>query len=111
MAAMNRVLRVVCRPAIADGFALAGVRALAAADALEAARVIDALLETPEVGVVLVDQALHDELPEERRRALEARALPVVVPFPGPRREEGPPPESELLELLRRAIGYRVRLR
>ena len=108
---MSPVLRVVCRPAIADGFALAGVRALAAADALEAARVIDVLLEAPEVGVVLVDQALHDGMPEERRRALEDRALPVVVPFPGPRREEGPPPESELLDLLRRAIGYRVRLR
>ena len=72
---------------------------------------IDALLEGPEVGVVLVEQVLHDGMPEERRRALEDRALPVVVAFPGPRREEGPPAESELLELLRRAIGYRVRLR
>ena len=37
--------------------------------------------------------------------------MPVVVPFPGPDRSARPSAETDLVELLRRAIGYRVRLR
>jgi hypothetical protein len=35
----------------------------------------------------------------------------VVIPFPTPAREDRPSAESQLAELLQRAIGYRVRLR
>jgi hypothetical protein len=34
-----------------------------------------------------------------------------VVPFPGPAWEKLAPAEERVIELLRRAIGYRVRLR
>jgi len=33
------------------------------------------------------------------------------MPFPGPGLPTGVPPEQELLEILRGAIGYRMRLR
>jgi vacuolar-type H+-ATPase subunit F/Vma7 len=104
-------LRVVCRPSSCDGFALAGVRALGAADGREAAATLRGLLEQPAVGVVFVEEALYRALPETLREALERRALPVVVPFPGPRTGARPSAESELVEMLREAIGYRVRLR
>lgn len=108
---MNRGVRVVCRPSLRDGFGLAGLAALSAADGGQAATLLARLADDPEVGVVLVEEALFDALPEATREALERRALPVVIPFPGPRREEAPAPEARLVELLRRAIGYRVRLR
>ncbi len=109
---MMHTLRIVCRPSLCDGFALAGVRALPAADAVEAAAVLRALAEQLEPGIVFVEESLHRGLPESLRDALERRPLPVVIPFPGPRSDAGPPSvEGELVEMLRGAIGHRVRLR
>jgi vacuolar-type H+-ATPase subunit F/Vma7 len=61
--------------------------------------------------VIFVEESLHRALPEKLRAALERRVLPMVVPFPGPRTEPGPSVEEELVEMLRSAIGHRVRLR
>lgn len=108
---MTHTLRVVCRPASLEGFALAGVRAVPAGDPQEAALAVERLVSDPGLGVLLVEDALYRALPEDLRRRLERRALPVVVPFPGARVEERPSAEAELVELLRSAIGYRVRLR
>jgi len=108
---MTGAVRVVCRPALQDGFALAGVRTLAAGDPAEAAALLGALVEQPAIGVLFVEQELYERLPEALREKLERRPLPVVVPFPGPPREARPSAESGLVELLQRAIGYRVRLR
>ena len=109
---MTHTVRVVCRPAVRDGFALAGLRTLLAEDAREAAAVLDDLVEQAGTGVVLVEESLYRALPEEFQHSLEHRAIPVVVPFPGPRGDaERPSAEAELVELLRSAIGYRVRLR
>lgn len=108
---MSHRLRVVCRPALSDGFALAGVACVPAADALEAAAVVARLAREGSIGVLLVEDALYRALPEALRDDLERRPLPVVVPFPGPVREGRPSAEEELVELLRGAIGYRVRLR
>lgn len=108
---MTHALRVVCRPAVRDGFGLAGVRCVPAADAREAEAAIGRLVEEGSIGVLLVEDVLYRGLREELREGLERRPLPVVVPFPGPAREDQPSAEAELVELLRRAIGYRVRLR
>ena len=46
------------------------------------------------------------------RRSLAREGLPILMPFPGPALDgTGPAPEAELLEILRRSIGYRLRLR
>lgn len=108
---MTHTIRVVCRPATRDGFALAGVQSLSAVDGTEAAAVLGRLIERPEPGVVLVEEILYRALPRELHDAIERRALPVVVPFPGPRTGARPSVETELVELLREAIGYRVHLR
>jgi vacuolar-type H+-ATPase subunit F/Vma7 len=109
---MTHSVRVVCRPAVRDGFALAGVRSVPAVDASEAAAVLAGLVEQSDTGVVLVEESLYRALPEELRDSLEHRTVPVVVPFPGPRAAgERPSAEADLVELLRSAIGYRVRLR
>jgi vacuolar-type H+-ATPase subunit F/Vma7 len=108
---MTHTLRVVCRPSVCDGFALAGVHALGATDATEAAAVLRELAAQPEPGVIFVEEALYRGLPETLRTTLERRAVPVVVPFPGPRGEARPSIENELVEMLRTAIGHRVRLR
>jgi len=105
-------VRVLCRPVVAAGFGLAGIRVLETGTAEEGVACLRDLLAQPDVGVVLVEEGLHDRLPEDVRRRLERNPLPMVVPFPGPVWEERPEAaESYIVELLRRVIGYRVRLR
>jgi vacuolar-type H+-ATPase subunit F/Vma7 len=108
---MSHTLRVVCPPAIAEGFSLAGIHAVTASDPVEAAAVLTGLLERPEVGVLFVEENLYSRLSDSMRENLERIPLPVVVPFPGPRRGERPSAEDALVETLRLAIGYRLRLR
>jgi vacuolar-type H+-ATPase subunit F/Vma7 len=108
---VSHTVRVVCRAGIADGFGLAGVKTLVASSGAEAAAWLARLRQEPEVGVVLLEEALLAGLPERSLRDLERELLPILVTFPGPRREEVPPSgEQRIVEILRRAIGYRVRL-
>ena len=108
---MRDRIRVLCRPAIAAGFRLAGFSPDEAENAGDGARRLAALLEQADVGVVLVQEDFYAALPDAARRDLARRALPMVVPFPAPSWApalEGP--EAFITELLRQAIGYRVRL-
>jgi vacuolar-type H+-ATPase subunit F/Vma7 len=108
---MTFALRVVCRPAVSDGFGLAGVRCVPAGDGTETAAIVRRLADEGSIGVLLVEDVLYRALPEALRERLDRRSPPIVIPFPGPVGEERPTAEAELVELLRRAIGYRVRLR
>jgi vacuolar-type H+-ATPase subunit F/Vma7 len=100
---MELSVRVVCRPELAAGFELAGLRADTAVDAPRRAG-------DPAVGIVLVDERLHRALPADVVRRLERLERPLVTTFPGPRFAAAEAAEEVVVELLRRAIGYRVRL-
>lgn len=105
-------MRVLCRPEVAAGFGLAGLRAIPVTTATAAEFRLRDLMREPDTGVVLVEERLHDALPVDVRRRMARRPLPMVVPFPGPawaERAEGA--EAYVIELLRQVIGYRVRLR
>ena len=103
-------LRVLCRPALAPGFGLAGVAVTPVADGLDPAVALDHAVRDPGVGVILIDEALYEVIPPEARARLDRLAQPVVVPFPAAQWGRGAPAEERMVELLRRAIGYRVRL-
>lgn len=101
-------VRVVCRPEIALGFALAGIPTVEAGTSDAARRIVNELAQHEETGVLLVQEDLFDGL-EEARPA--ERPLPMIVPFPGPAAQRpGGAPEAYVAEILRQAIGYRVRL-
>jgi vacuolar-type H+-ATPase subunit F/Vma7 len=105
-------VRVLARPEVGTGFSLAGLRPVEVASPDQARERLPELLATPDVGVVLVEEGLYEGLPEELRRQLGRRPLPLVVPFPEPawvRRAELA--EAYIVELLRQVIGYRVRLK
>jgi len=109
---MSYAVRVVCPPEVAVGFALAGLHTSSVGTPAEGNECVKELLSRPDVGVILLEERLHAALSNDIRRELARRPLPIVVPFPGPSwvpRAEGP--DSYILELLRQAIGYRVRLR
>jgi vacuolar-type H+-ATPase subunit F/Vma7 len=99
---------VITPPDATHGFALAGVRQLnATADATPAA-----LRETARdaaTGVVIIDERLVTRPLREQMRALEGRWPGLVVVLPAPRRAQVAA-EDYVLQLIRRAIGYQVRL-
>ena len=108
---MSHTARVLCQPELAAGFELAGLQVHEASSAEQAAERLRALLSQEEIGILLVDERLHRRLSEELLRDLARRPLPMIVPFPGPSWVERRDPDAYVLELLRQAIGYRVRLK
>ena len=109
---MSLTVQALCDPETAPGFLLAGLAPQEAATAAEGARKLLEMLDRPGTGVLLVEAPFYDALPEESRRLLGRRILPMVVPFPAPAwAERAAGPEAYILEILRQAIGYRVRLR
>ncbi len=108
---MSYRVRAIATPALAAGLRLAGLPADETEDPVEAAERVSALVQEPDLGILLVEQPLFDAFPALLRRELENRALPIVVPVPraawGAVTDRA---ESYILDLLRRAIGYRVKL-
>ena len=107
---MTGLVEVLCRPATAAGFALAGLPAATMPEAADPAPAVTALLGRTDVGVVLVEESIYESLPPELRLRLDRSPRPVVVPFPGPAWTGARTAEERIVELLRRAIGYRVKL-
>ena len=104
-------VRVVCRPELAAGFELAGLAVTRAADAGEATRAVAQLAADERVGVVLIDDGLFRALPAELTTRLERQALPIVAPVPAPDWDARRAADTYILDILRQAIGYRVRPR
>jgi vacuolar-type H+-ATPase subunit F/Vma7 len=108
---MRYTVRGVAGQPLALGLRLAGLRTVAV-DATGAAQEVAGLVRSPNTGVVLLQADYFDALPEELRSLLRRHATPVLLLVPPPV-WEAPLSEAEayILDLLQRAIGYRVRLR
>ena len=105
----ERRLVVITSPGLGAGFSLAGVPTFEATDGEAAAQQIKRLADT-NAGVVIIDEPLYEALPDDFRRDLQRSSVPVVIPVPGPDWTEGASAHEYIVEILRRAIGYRVRL-
>ena len=103
-------LKVITRPGAGLGFRLAGVpvEEMAEADASER---IAALLEEPGLGILAIDDDLLRHVPEAVLEPAGRSGVPVVLPFTLPRRwEEGGGGEAYVAALIRRAIGYHIKI-
>ncbi len=99
---------VVTPPDAMHGFTLAGVRQLSA-DADQAPGVLRAISRDPLAGLVIIDERLVSRAMRELMRELD-RAWPgLVIALPAPKKGEAVE-EDYVLQLIRRAIGYQVRL-
>jgi vacuolar-type H+-ATPase subunit F/Vma7 len=104
-------VRVLTRPLLAPGFELAGLAVTRADDPAAAAHALKQWAADPDVGIVLVDDALYRALPRELLTRLDRQAPPVVAPVPEPHWDDRGEAEAYIVEILRQAIGYRVRPR
>jgi vacuolar-type H+-ATPase subunit F/Vma7 len=99
-------------PEMAVGFALGAIPA-EEARTTEAgvARLIE-MLSSADIGVILADERFVNALPDVIRRQVMRRPTPVLVPVPRPMWGEAPGEVGAyILDLLQRAVGYRMRLR
>lgn len=101
-------LIVMTTPGSSSGYALAGVHVIEALDAKDVERHLASLDATE--AVIIVDQRLYEALPEELRKSLSRATTPVVIPVPGPNWGAESTAHEYIVDILRRAIGYRVRL-
>ena len=93
------------------GLALAGVPRMETTSVEDGVARLSSLLTRDDVGIVIADRRLVDALPESVRRRAARRATPILLAVPAPEwTEAGAEPRSDVLDLLQRAIGYRVRL-
>jgi vacuolar-type H+-ATPase subunit F/Vma7 len=108
---MSYAVRVIGRPGVSAGFSLAGLRVLPANTPGEAWRLLHDISHGEEVGLVLIEQSLYDGIPRDLRVDLARRPLPLLVAFAGPAWEKTPEDSDRyIMEMLRQAVGYRVRL-
>jgi V/A-type H+-transporting ATPase subunit F len=105
-----RRLVVLVRPDDARGFRLAGARVETAQPGEEPA-LLRTLLAEPTLGVLAIEEEVLAHVPPRLLRRVRERGVPVLLPFALPRKlgEEGKGREY-VAALIRRAIGYAVRL-
>ena len=100
---------VLARCGDGRGPRLAGVRVVEASPGDEAARFRQMLAEDG-LGVLAVQQDVLDVVPADDRRRKD-RALPVVIPFALPHRwSDAGRGRDYVAALIRRAVGYHVKL-
>lgn len=91
------------------GFRLTGLKHYIS-EGGDAEKILHAVVNEPDTGLVIIDERLLKEIGEETIRGIENRWNGILLILPSPER-----PEVEIEDyatrLIRRAIGYHVRLR
>lgn len=91
-----------------SGFALTGIRQQVVEER-EVRTALETACRDPEVGVIAVDARLLQALEEEEVQALVKCWEGVLITLPAPV-DNGAPGEDDLQRLMRRVLGYHVRL-
>jgi vacuolar-type H+-ATPase subunit F/Vma7 len=96
-------------PDASYGFSLSGVPQYVV-NAADAEATLRKTMSETDAGLIIIDERLLQSMPEERLRELEQGWHGILLVLPSP---EKPPPEVEdyAARLIRRAIGYHVRLK
>ncbi len=91
------------------GFVLAGARQFVVT-AAEAESTLRQVLADPDTSVAVIEERLLEGIREERFREMEKRWFGVLIVLPAPEKRGAVTEEDYALRLIRRAIGYHVRL-
>ena len=91
------------------GFAIAGLEQLAVSGD-EVTSVLEKLTQDDDVGVLILDERLMPEIDETWLKKTEQRWSGILLILPAPERMEEVG-EDYLQRMIRRALGYHVRIR
>ena len=103
---MKRIVAII-PPDAGKGFACCGINQVVATPG-EAAHALAEVLGGAESGVVILDERLLAEVGEEELRRLELGWPGVLVVLPAP--QTGVTVEDYATRLIRRAVGYHVKV-
>lgn len=105
---MGRLIVVTVEEEV-PGYRMAGVTAEAASSPEEALRIVREIAETGEGALVAMGESLLAALEPAARRSLEESMDPVVVSVPSGASLGASDRRARLSEVLRRAVGFRIR--
>ena len=109
---MKLRLHALARAGLAEGLGLAGIPFTAVAGVGEGAERLGERVLAAAPQVLLAEDSLVEAMSPAARRRLARQTAPIVLSLPGPAPAVGRArAEEEVLEILRRAVGYRLRLR
>jgi len=91
------------------GFSLSGAIQFVVAPE-DAELLLRKVMEDPDTGVVAIDERLLAGISEERFREMERRWYGILIVLPAPEKAGAEGAEDYALRLIKRAIGYHVRL-
>jgi vacuolar-type H+-ATPase subunit F/Vma7 len=108
---MSEVL-VTGEPEAVEGFALAGARVEALRDVPRLEWLLREAMRARNPAVVVVTESLYEKLPEKLRLQAEGSARPMFITLPAPPGWSELPGRDDLVSrIIRRAVGYRVKVR
>ena len=94
------------------GFRCAGFDSIEVRDPPEVPPLLSRLVAEEKYGLIAVDERLLDTVPEALMRRIRKKGLPIVMHINIPRRwEERGVGESPVVRLIRRAIGYQIKIK
>lgn len=94
------------------GFRLAGVECIDVEGDGDITGLLLELVSGDRYGLIVVDERLFNRVPEKVMRRIKKKGYPVVVPITIPRRwVEKEAVESPMARLIKRAIGYQIRIK
>lgn len=107
---MDRIL-VITYPETALGFRMAGADVLEIERGRESPDIIEKVVEEGRYGLLIVEEGLLDKVPEDVEKRIRKRGRPVLVSIRSPQSWEEGPKEPYIAKLLRRAIGYHIKIK
>ena len=107
---MSRLV-AIAPPDSADGYRLAGIEVIETDSAEQASGEILRLLEDETLAMLLVSESLARAMDEKTVDVIEESSMPLVLVVPEPVAwEEISDQETYVGELIRRSIGYQIKI-
>ena len=102
-------LTVICPEKLARGFELTGVDVFTSDSKEKTEDLLFQTIEAKKTGLVILPQEHLEGLEERRRKQIEELDVPLIVPVPMIQESELTP-EEYVSQMVRRAIGYQVKI-
>lgn len=103
---------VITGPGAALGFRCAGISSREIDEKEDIGSLLSSLQIEGKYGLIAVEESILNKVPDSLMRRMSRKGLPIIVPITIPRRwEEGGVSESPVVKLIRKAIGYQIKLK
>ncbi|HBG47304.1 MAG TPA: hypothetical protein DDW94_10005 [Deltaproteobacteria bacterium] len=103
---------VITAPGASAGFKCAGVDTLEVDETSDISGLLLGIQSGGRYGLVAMEETLMEKVPELVMKRLRKKGLPIIIPINLPRKwGEMEAAESPVVRLIRRAIGYQIKLK